>query len=284
MIIRLVVAAMSFVLATAAPAVAEREVIGNFQPFGHGSFHAYPGMWSLYADRTMGLGRAAVENVDFVSSIEVNRSTFPGQSVIRWRVPDKASPTAGIYGYLQLSYGSFSGSVVPERVQPARVRDIDVLTLEVDFDRSGDSGFNILNETFLLLDPHDPSSTLLEVGVFMQLSKSGEVYFSQAQQLGRFTDAAGRVWKVAVDPAAPQAPFVMFQPVEAWGERGSIDWKELLEFVRRSGLADGSEWFTGIALGVEPVAGAGKLSVKEFHVTYKAASPRLSARFQEPGL
>lgn len=263
-----------FALSALATAQAESKILGNFEPYAGGSYQAYAGMWSLYQDDTMGLGRKAVENVDFVSSIEVNGASFPRESVIKWSVPEVPSPVTGVYGYLQLTYGSVFGGFVPKAVQPAQLRDIETLDLFVQFDRSGAGSYNILNEAFLLDDPRDPSSTVLEVGVLMHVSASGRSYFQLAEQLGIYTDAQGRTWDVAVDPTAPHGPFVMFVPTQPWGDGGTVDWAGLFDFVADQGLASGNEWFTGISLGVEPVSGGGQLAFSQFDIDYAISANR----------
>jgi len=262
--------AATIMLAISSPSArAEFDTLGNFQPFAQGSYHAYPGMWSLYADNTMGLGRAAVENVDFESNIHVNTKDFPQGSTIQWRVPGFLAPKTGVYGYLQLAFGNYAGSMVPTSVTPRQVNDIDRLEVMLGYSYSGDQTFNVLNELFLLADPDDQSSQLFEVGLLAHVTSDTVWYFDRADQVGVFTDSADRLWRVAIDWTAPAAPYVMLMPQDEQDVMGKFDWLQILDYLRSRNIISGDEWFTGIAAGVEPLGGAGRLELKAFDVTYE---------------
>lgn len=253
----------------AIPAQAERLALGNFEPFGQGAYHAYAGMWSLDLDNTLGLGRKAVEGRDYVSSITLDKATFPRRSTIDWRVPSKVSEVAGVYGYLQLAFGDYSGSRVPTPVKPAQVRDIERLDVALTYSYSGDHRFNFLNELYLLADPADKSSALFEVGVFARASDEMLDYFHGGEQVGTYLDEEGRVWNVAIRGSEPKARFIMLIPADGNDIEGEFDWGGIFGFLREQKLLDGNEWFTGIAVGVEPVAGAGSLRLDTFEVDYR---------------
>ncbi len=258
--------------ATIVPAWAERVELGISEPYAQGQYHAYASMWALAQDETLALGRKAVEGEDYAATITVDKTSFPARSTIDWHVPQEPLDLTGVYGYLQLSYGNYHGSRVPEPVEPAQVSAIDRLDVSLSFSYSGDTRFNLLNELFLLSDPTDVDSVLFEVGVFARASSEMNAYFNGGQQIGTYVDEQGREWRAAYRNSPVGGYYVMLIPANGEDVEGEFNWAGVFDFLVNEDVLDGTEWFTGIAVGVEPIAGAGQVQIDAFAVDYLAGS------------
>ena len=124
---------------------------------------------------------------------------------------------------------------------------------------------NLLTEFYLRSDPNNSESKLIEVGWFLHAPPATAAFVRGAQQIGRFTDASGKAWQVARDEK-----YVMFLPADAQDVRtGTIDMRAALQWLQEKGVIKGDEWFTGVAIGVEPLRGRGQVQVDRWAVTYR---------------
>lgn len=269
MTLKSILAGLAIVLTANNVAGAEQLRLGNFQSFAQGQYHAYPGLWSLNFDDTLGLGRKAVEGADFISTMTLDKSTFPHGSIIDWSVPNTAQLETGVYGYLQLAFGNYHGSRVPQRVQPAQVNAIEQLDVSLSYTYGGDNRFNLLNELYLLSDPTDADAIIYEVGIFARASSEMVRYFEISEQIGTYRDEQGREWKVAKRTSDQGGYFIMLIPLDNRDVIGSFNWIGVFDYLEAKGLLDGTEWFTGMAAGVEPVAGTGRVHIGVFAVHYR---------------
>ena len=268
MIVRAAFAAVLLSTSLVFPASAEPLQLGPFEPYAQGPYHAYAGMWALEQDDTLALGHKAVEGVDYDATITLDKTTFPNQTAINWLVPPDLLKLTGVYGYLQLAYGNYHGSRVPEPVQPSQVEAIDRLDVSLSYSFEGNDRFNILNELYLLADPSDVESVLFEVGIFARSSDEMVRFFEDGEQIGTFVDEHGRNWQVAKRDSPQGGDFIMLVPVNREDVQGDFDWVQIFSYLQEQGILRGDEWFTGIAVGVEPVAGAGQVHIEAFNVDY----------------
>ncbi len=237
-------------------------ILADRQFYTKGSFIAYAAPWSTYG----GTGAALKHGKDFVDEIAVQPDTFPANSEFTWHWPLRPSKSTGVYGYNALSFGNYDDGTPQTPVAPLQVKAIGALVETFRFEMARPAGdFNVLTEFYLTKKP--AGEKICEIGFFPRPAKSAMEFAAAGEQLGTFTEATGRAWKVAVQKAPAGAYYMFIPPSEVLS--GSIDFKAALEFLRARGRVTGEEWFNGLAFGVEPVAGSGSLKVLSLSVTYK---------------
>lgn len=250
------VAAPSFAIAETPVILADKEF------YTKGNYIAYAAPWSTYS----GAGAALKQGVDFVDEIAVQPDAFPANVEFSWHWPLTPAKSTGVYGYNALSFGSYDGGVPQSPIAPRQVKEIGTLAETFCFEMARPVGdFNVLTEFFLTKKAG--GEKVAEIGCFLRAAKSAIAFANAGEQLGTYTDASGRAWKVAVQ-SAPAGPYYMFIPT-APVLSGSFDFKAALDFLRAKGRLTGEEWFNGLAFGVEPVAGSGSLRVRSLSVVYK---------------
>ena len=240
-------------------------ILADKEFFTKGSYIAFAGPWSVDIPN----GETLKHEVDFVDQIAVRPGTFPANSDLSWHWPLKGPTHTGVYGYNSLSFGSYYGGAAEKPIPAKQVKDIGVLTEDFRFTMPLCLGeHNVLTE-FFLAEKADGEKKIAEIGFFLHAGKSAMPYADAGEQLGIWKDAANRGWKVAKQ-AGPQGPYFMFIPVGAGDVlEGTIDFKAALEFLRGKKLVTGEEWFTGLALGIEPMRGSGSVHVESFAVKYE---------------
>jgi hypothetical protein len=228
-----------------------------------GSWIAYAAPWSVDVK-----GSPALQHgVDYADEIAVQPETFPAHSEFSWQWPLTPPKHTGVYGYNALSFGSYDGGVPQTPITPRQVKTIGTLSETFRFAMPRSIGdFNVLTE-FFLAEKESGEPKVGEVGFFPHAAKTAIPFANAGEQLGVFTDATGRAWKVSKQPA-PHGPYYMFIPAGDVLE-GTIDFKAALDFLRAKGQVSGEEWFTGLAFGIEPTAGSGSVGVENLSVTYR---------------
>ncbi|HSI14325.1 MAG TPA: hypothetical protein VK961_19910 [Chthoniobacter sp.] len=237
-------------------------ILGDKDFYTKGSFIAYAGPWSTY----LGTGTSLKHGVDFADEIALQPETFPSNVELTWHWPLTPPKNAGVYGYNAISYGNYDGGAAQVPIPPRQVKDIGALTETFGFQMARPIGdFNVLTE-FFLTKKSGGEEKVAEIGFFLHAAKSAIPFADAGEQLGNFTDPAGRAWKVGVQ-TAPAGPYYMFIPV---GDvlSGTVDFKGGLDFLRSKGRLTGEEWFNGLAFGIEPTAGSGSVRVRNLSVTY----------------
>ncbi len=240
-------------------------VLADREFYTQGRYIAYASPWSVDVEG----GPKLAHGVDFADEMTVRPAEFPGSVEIAWHWPLVAPKHTGVYGYHAVSYGSFHGGVPETPAAPRRVKDIATLseTFSLSFAR-GIGEFNVLTEFFLAGDPSgEPKAA--EVGFFLHAAKSAIPFAESGEPVGAYTDATGRAWNVTKQPA-PHSPFHMFLPANREDVlTGVIDFKAALDFLQSQGQITGEEWFTGLALGIEPVSGSSTLKLEDFSVSFE---------------
>lgn len=238
-------------------------ILADKEFFTKGSFIAYAGPWSVDVK-----GRPALQHaVDYADEIAVRPGTFPANVEFSWHWPLTPPKHTGVYGYNAVSFGSYYGGVPEVPIPPRQVKTIEALSETFRFAMAHPIGdFNVLTE-FFLAEKSSGEPKVAEIGFFLRAAKSAIPFADAGEPLGTFTDASGRAWKVAKQPA-PHGPYYMFIPA---GEMlvGMIDFKAALDFLPAKGCVTGEEWFTGLALGIEPVTGSGSVQLQSLSVTCK---------------
>lgn len=221
-----------------------------------GPFIAYAGDWST-TTKMINLRRS----IDYEDRILINPKTFPAQTLIEWRWPNSPAKT-GVYGYMHLAYGYYAGGITREKIAPVRVADLGAIHTDFTIEMTGDPAHaNVLSETFLTSAPGDFNTKVIEVGFLPSISASGRSFFDAGEQLGAWTDPSGRVWNVAA-----QAEYFMFIPAKGRFLSGRLDFAAALRWLMAKKRVTGKEWFNGLAIGVEPVQGFGKMKIVKWRV------------------
>ncbi len=243
-----------------APALAQLVTIGSEQPFMRGRHVAMNGPWSRWVDPTI---------TDYSNSMRIPTATWPNNISLQWRFPDKVAST-GVYGYNYLAYGQYWDLKPPVKVPPKKFSAIKTLKFYSAFDFSGDgSRFNILAEFFVTRKPGDIGSRIAEIGWLLNMPAQSDKYFRSGKQLGIYRDAAGRDWRVASHRDGAAGHYIKFAP------RGSrvfltapVDAVAAMRWLaaRREIGMDG--YFNGMAVGIEPLRGAGSAVIRRFDVIY----------------
>jgi len=238
-------------------------VLSDKEFYTKGSWIAWAGPWSTDVK-----GSAALQHgVDYADEIAVQPETFPANAEFSWHWPLTPPKHTGVYGYDALSFGTYDGGVPETAVPHRQVKAIEALSEAFRFTMPRSIGdFNVLTEFFLAKEPSGEGK-VAEIGFFLRAAKSAIPFADAGEQLGTFTDATGRPWKVGKQPA-PAGPYYMFIPPGSVLE-GTVDFKGALDFLRAKGRLTGDEWFTGLAFGIEPIAGSGSVRVESLSVTYR---------------
>jgi hypothetical protein len=227
--------------------------------YRQGPYLAFASDWSVSTGKL-----ALRRGVDYRDRIIVRPARFPADTRIQWRWPQTHAKT-GVYGYNHLAWGYYAGGRTDEAITPARVAEIEELMTAFDVEVRAESGeFNVLSETFLTTRQRDYSTRTVEVGFLSQASASARRFFDAATPLGVWKDPDGQIWRVARRDA-----YCMFIPETGALWRGRLHYSAAFRWLIARNVLTGREWFNGLAIGVEPVSGAGSMTVKQWRVAYR---------------
>ncbi len=260
--VTLAVGALALVLWLAGPRPTGAQIVVPAKTaFTKGRYFAYAQPWG---GEQVAWTRPWARHADALA-IDIPR--FPANTTMNWRWPPFiASNGPGVWGYIQVSYGDYDGGPPEVPVPPRRVRDIRELKQAFAWRIDNDWGdANVLTEFYLRSSPTDVNAKLLEIGWFLHAPASTRRFVERSRQVGVYTDPAGRRWRVALADK-----FCMFLP-EAEGDirRGSLDMLAGLAWLQRKGLVRGDEWFSGLAIGAEPVRGIGRYHLEQWKVALR---------------
>ncbi|HEY0315229.1 MAG TPA: hypothetical protein VGC28_03075 [Sphingomonas sp.] len=220
-----------------------------------GSYSAYAAPWSIFFDKSLRRGD------DYLDSIVVDPAAFPRNTGIEWRWPFHHPKQKGVWGYLEVSYGNYDGGIPAEPVQPRQALDIAALSEHVAWSGGGiATSFNLLNEFYLTREAGKPDDKVIEVGLLLHPHDRQDWEIVTGRPIGRYVEPGGRAWRVVMN-----GTYCMFVPDEDVHE-ATIDLKAMIDFLITSGVITGSEWFNGVAVGVEPVWGRGAVNLSEWSV------------------
>ncbi|CAN5392763.1 hypothetical protein BH10PSE15_BH10PSE15_11550 [soil metagenome] len=248
--------------AIAWPIVSDPRIrLGDRQPFGKGPYGAFAQPWAGANDPIL---KVWAPHADRIS---VDLPVFPANSEIAWAWPWPPHGTAvGVWGYNFLSFGQYDGGSEEVAITPRRVRDITQLRQSFDWRSAipvGDA--NVLTEFYLRSDPADSESKLVEIGWILHSPRRTRNFVENGKQIGIFTDAQGRKWRVSIDEK-----YCTLMPLDARDiPAGSLDMLEAVRWLQGKGVVPEDAWFTGVALGVEPLWGWGTVHVRHWNVEYR---------------
>ncbi len=258
----LLVAALGVTIWSAGPNPTSAQiVIPAKTPFTKGRYFAYAQPWG---GEQVGWTRRWAPQAD---ALAIDVRQFPAGTTMNWRWPPFIAHNGpGVWGYIQTSYGNYDGGEPETPVPARRVRDVRDLRQAYAWRlENGLGDGNVLTEFYLRSSPTDVNAKTLEIGFFLHAPDSTRRFHGRSKAIGVFTDTQGRRWKVAL-----AEKFCMFLP-EAEGDltTGTLDMLPALVWLQRHGLVKGDEWFSGLAIGVEPVRGIGRYHLDKWSVALR---------------
>ncbi|GAA4772976.1 hypothetical protein GCM10023200_01710 [Actinomycetospora chlora] len=266
-ILVVVLGTLVFATSSSAPATRsstfdpERVIQGNFQTYAAGPYGAYTGMWGRYLPQN--------DTLAAESSMRVTPGTFPRGTTFWWDVtPDP--DWNGVNGYLHVAWGNYDDS--PGAITPQQVKNIAALDVSIDWSYNGDPSSGLLSECWLTPTP-TPSGVpdrQYEVAFFPRVSSAGASYLASLPVVGggSFTDSNGNSWNVREGVSGTGQPYYIAYRPSYVEFRGTLPYKDYFAFLAEAGKITGSEWFNGLAFGVEPFSGSASLAISDLTVHY----------------
>ena len=205
---------------------------------------------------------------DYEDLIKVDPKRFPGGTEISWRWPDNPPKQAGVYGYMHVYRGNYDGGRPPVSSKPVQVTNLRHFRQKVAFTlNEGDpEGFNLLNEFWLTGKAGEPSAKLLEIGFMLHTNDRTEYTVSRSKEILKFRDPQHRDWLMV--SAGGAVPFIILMPRDRSDVEGEVDVKDVRDKLVQLSVITGNEWINGIALGVEPHFGSGRLTIDDWHADF----------------
>lgn len=228
--------------------------------YSKGRFIAYAAPWCAEGRKELVVGK------DIEGAIMLDQVRFPAETTIVSRAPD-ASPNiygCGVYAFNHIAYGNYNGGIPKISVAPIQVSAIRKLTASFALEHQGGGEYNVLQEFFLQSAVSPPGRQVAEIGFFHHASPSAIVFAKTGRRYADYTDAEARTWHVY-----RKARYFMFFPAGGELLSGRLDMRHVLDEMVRRRLLKGTEWFTGVAVGVEPVGGRSSLTVRRWDISFE---------------
>lgn len=186
----------------------------------------------------------------------------PNGTVITCRTP--IANKGRVRGYPSIRHGVYENGTPQVAIKPRRIRDLTVMQYDFALDYraliGGDA--NVLFDSFLLRDPKDSKSKAFELGV-IPLPALGTPLHAQknGEDMGTFYDRFGRAWRMSMFRKADGGLYLMPLPVYGSFLAGEIDPLEMYRWAIGRGIITGDLWYTGMALGLEPIGGTTQMRI-----------------------
>ena len=208
--------------------------------------------------------RGMVAGTDYSNSIRIEQSTFPDDVVIEWAWPPHLPLGGYFWGYNYLAFGDYNGDR-PGIIAPVKVKDLHDCFIEATYLLdSGGHGHNVLCDIFLTGRPNDMRSVVGELGVLLFPGEDDIAFLQHGKNLGVYRDQHGE-WRAVNAGLNPMGvPYYVLVPQPARRIMGKLDLRSMMAFLIGCGAFDGHVWCNGIALGVEPHQGSGRVSIQRF--------------------
>jgi hypothetical protein len=212
------------------------------------------GSYSVWANSWATDGTGLVKGTDY-DAVWTLSQTFPNATVLNWYTPKGTIPNSlGVWGYHQVDYGNYDGSVQQTLITPQMIGDISTFTTSFNYSYTDSAFFNTLHELWLNKDGSQTASrsgaNLFEIGFFLHAGDSG-TFHASGTLIG-----TTHVNNSVTYTARSHGTYITFM-ASADVLSGTIDWAAALNFLITNEVITGSEWVSGIAIGVEPSLEAG---------------------------
>lgn len=231
--------------------------LGDREFYSKGRYVAFAAPWCADGKKDLVVGR------DISGAIVLDSGRFPAQTSIVSRAPD-VSPNVhgcGVYAYNHIAFGNYNGGIPKTAVAPVQISSIRRLTASFSLHHQGQGEYNVLQEFFLRSSISPPGRQVAELGFFQHASASAITFAKSGKRYADYRDSEGRVWHVY-----RKVRYFMFFPAKGDLSSGRMDMHHVLEEMVRRRLLKGTEWFTGMAIGVEPVTGQSSLTVRQWDI------------------
>jgi hypothetical protein len=206
------------------------------------------------------------DGVDY-SNLTSYDAACPNGVTINWLYPFAKPTTAGVYGYLLIAWDQYDNGQPGLPAGSKRVDAIQALTISYSL-----SYYNAIGEYDQLTEAYLRDATgakKVEAGYITHYGPLVASFLAGDKQLGTFTDKYGVAWR-AVQHVGPEAPYITFTaPTGVDRPTGTLDFLGAFRWLQTKGLVDPSWYYSGLALGVEPIRGGGWLRVTSVSVDYR---------------
>jgi len=197
--------------------------------------------------------RAGVLNrgPDYWDMTNITPSTFPNGTVLHSQWPNNTTGCSNnVCGFMEVIYGDYDFTTSSNPITAKQISAINTLTQSVtqSFGGTTVAGYDFITDIFTTLNPNDNSGNLHELEVFQHCPAFCLSFFSGATQVGTYTDGQGNVWSIAHSGADNLALLQSHADFTS----GSIDIKGIFGYLVSQGLMANTEYFNGLAVGIEP--------------------------------
>lgn len=238
-------------------------VIGEQTNWTAGSYTAYNSPW--------GAG-SLVQGKDYSDTTSITSGTLTSGVSINWSWPEIPAPS-GVYNFDQIAFGDYFNTIPQTPVAPSQVESIINLSESFDFSIGGEtSNFDVITDMFLTGSAGDNSTNKYEIEIFHHTPQYSSDWVNSLTQVGTFA-GSGHTWKVAIGSGGSAAPDVVFMPTDTNDVlSGTLNVKDMLSYLIQKNVISGTDYFNGLAAGVEVHQGSGSLTSNSFSVSYNDAN------------
>jgi len=225
-----------------------------------GPYWAYNSTWNK---------GSLVNGKDFTQSLTLDNVNFPNGSVLAWSFPNTPGPN-NVYSAPCLMFGTYAQVVAPTPTIPYKqISAINTLMVTHNVTLNSDpTKFDAIYDFYLQSSTDTSSQGLFEIELHMHTPQYFIDWINTSLKKYDFTDAAGTDWIIASNPGV-NPPMIIFVRADfADHLNATVDLKALLMAAKAKGLLTGNEYFTGLAMAVEPREGSGSMTINSLSVTY----------------
>ena len=210
---------------------------------------------------------------DYDEKVVVDKATFPNDTSISWAYPPDHAASS-IKSFLAVDYGNYNHTNAPEPVASSMVDKIKTLQLNVAMMMAGYlEGYDVIVDYYLTSKKGDLDTKIIEVEIALHAPSFFKRYADSVRTIGFYKSADGAIWKLSLDEHAAMMqgkPDILIYPTDGLDRLGiSLDIQAIHRFLVGRNVLNGTEYFNGLALGVEPQQQGGTLTVKILDVAYK---------------
>ncbi|MGH1571966.1 hypothetical protein ACRAWG_16320 [Methylobacterium sp. P31] len=238
-------------------------VIGEQTNWTAGSYTAYNSPWGA---------ASLVQGKDYSDTTTINSGSLTSGVVMNWSWPEIPA-SSGVYNFDQIAFGDYYNTVPQIAVAPSQINSIGNLSESFDFNIGGEtSNFDVITDMFLTGSAGDNSTNKYEIEIFHHTPQYSSDWVNSLTQLGTFS-GSGHTWKVAIGSGGSAAPDIVFMPTDTNDVlSGTLNVKDMLNYLVQQNVISATDYFNGLAAGVEVHQGSGSLTANSFSVSYNDAT------------
>ena len=232
----------------------------------------------------------AVNNTGLTRSqfMTINKGSFPNGTKFNWSWPAGADDS--VKSWNALDYGNYldGAGAVPVPIAASKISAIATLkeAHSGTYSASADSG-NFALDWFLFSDTSGTTAKMVaEFEVYYHTPNATKTFIDGLTNLGTYTSASidgtpSIAWKVGRQAANFfGVPYYLFYPSDqsdkpaiTFDIKAALTWLSAANPTTGLTYLTGNEYYTGHALGVEPLKGAGSLTINSVVNTYAITAP-----------